>query len=254
MDLVQFLLPCWSIFTETYYLLCGILLLDYCNSPLPVCLAGAKCFTYRQVDYHVQHTSSLTMTLSGCTSHFTTLAFSTLFPFLIWIVSITNTSLNSRPIVVPCYTGCGPVLSSTLFYFATTIQALRLSHFTSDAAALQPSHVLYAHVLHAHTSAVYYFLSFVLATQPTTVSYFFPSYFRLYWPHLLVVFSSAGSLQRFVMFSWLLLFFSPLWHRGLQATGFLFAAAPSSDHWLLAVFIFRFSSEEGYRFRSYFLL
>ena len=84
------------------------------------------------------------------------------------------------------------------------------SHFTLDAATLQPSHVLYAHVLHAHTSAVYYFLSFVLATQPTAVSYFFPSYFRLYWPHLLVVFSSAGSLQRFVMFSWLLLFFSPL--------------------------------------------
>ena len=42
-------------------------------------------------------------------------------------------------------------------------------------------------------------LSFILVIP--TVNHFFLSYFRLYWPHLLVVFSSAGSLQRVPLFS-----------------------------------------------------
>ncbi len=74
-----------------------------------------------------------------------------------------------------------------------------------DSATLQPSHVLHHILRPSHfasgTSAVYYLLSFILVIQPTTVNHFFLSYFRLYWPHLLVVFSSAGSLQRVPMFS-----------------------------------------------------
>lgn len=104
--------------------------------------------------------------------------------------------------MVPFYTGCGPVLS-THFFFATTIRALRLSHFTSDAATLQPSHVLHHILRPSHftsgTSAVYCLLSFILVVL--TVNHFFLPYFRLYWPHLLVVFSSAGSLQRVLSFS-----------------------------------------------------
>ena len=51
----------------------------------------------------------------------------------------------------------------------------------------------------SHTSAVSCLLSFILVVP--TVNHFFLSYFRLYWPHLLVVFSSAGSLQRVLSFS-----------------------------------------------------
>ena len=177
--------------------------LPSCCQMLHVSSSWLSCstylFFYNRVSPSVFHTgcshsnpiniAELTMTLSGCTSHFTTLTISTLLPSLIWDVSIANASLYSWQIMVPFYTGCGPVLS-THFFFATTIRALRLSHFTSDA------------------SAVYCLLSLSFLLYPRwTISFFLilGSTGPTSWWYFLLL----APCSEFPCFHWLSLSFSP---------------------------------------------